>query len=192
MLEGHTKTFWPKTFWIVRHGETDWNKERIYQGQRDIPLNETGRAQASQAAEILKNCDFDQIFSSPLSRAKDTAIAIATAKNIAQITDIADLMECQSIESAKYVLTLKGKTDFPSFAKMLPSDETAQSFTERVMNGLIQVLNSPARAPLIVAHGGVMTAIVQTMGLAHVDTPNCTILKFEAKNNSYGMSKVTK
>ncbi|MET0409232.1 MAG: histidine phosphatase family protein [Hyphomicrobium sp.] len=64
------------TLYLIRHGETDWNREARYQGQRDIPLNETGRAQARRHGEVLKAlmpsiADFEFV-SSPLQRALDT------------------------------------------------------------------------------------------------------------------------
>lgn len=46
------------TFYLVRHGETDWNKKRIIQGQKDILLNEVGESQAKVAAIIFKNMRF--------------------------------------------------------------------------------------------------------------------------------------
>lgn len=64
------------TLYLIRHGETDWNKAQRYQGQRDIPLNDTGRAQAARNGAVLRRylphietCDF---VSSPLSRAIET------------------------------------------------------------------------------------------------------------------------
>ena len=64
------------TLYLVRHGETDWNKDQRYQGQADIPLNDTGRQQAARNGVILKSlmpgiarADF---VSSPLSRAVET------------------------------------------------------------------------------------------------------------------------
>lgn len=62
---------------FVRHGETDANKNNIWQGWVDNPLNETGLEQAHQAAEKLKDESFDVIVSSPLSRAAKTAQIIA-------------------------------------------------------------------------------------------------------------------
>lgn len=64
------------TLYLIRHGETDWNREARYQGQRDIPLNDTGRAQARRHGAVLKAlmptiADFDFV-ASPLQRAVET------------------------------------------------------------------------------------------------------------------------
>ena len=58
---------------LLRHGQTDWNIDLRLQGSTDIPLNETGKAQAMSAALHLHREDWDVIIASPLSRAKDTA-----------------------------------------------------------------------------------------------------------------------
>jgi probable phosphoglycerate mutase len=62
---------------LARHGQTDYNHEGRLQGQIDIPLNRTGRAQAEELARALAAEDFDVIVSSPLSRAHETAKTIA-------------------------------------------------------------------------------------------------------------------
>lgn len=64
------------TLYLIRHGETDWNREARYQGQRDIPLNDTGRAQARRHGGVLKAlmpsiAEFDFV-ASPLQRAIET------------------------------------------------------------------------------------------------------------------------
>lgn len=69
----------PKPYWYLRHGETDWNARGLAQGRTDIPLNETGIAQAVRAGEALAPLflngkrPFDRIVSSPLKRALVTA-----------------------------------------------------------------------------------------------------------------------
>ena len=65
-----------KTLYIVRHGETDWNKIGKYQGITDVPLNENGLNQAKACANALKDVTFDRILSSDLSRALVTAETI--------------------------------------------------------------------------------------------------------------------
>jgi broad specificity phosphatase PhoE len=61
---------------IIRHGETDWNRETIFRGVYDIPLNEVGRQQARLAADALRKQQIDTAYTSPLSRAVETAAIV--------------------------------------------------------------------------------------------------------------------
>ena len=71
------------TILLVRHGETVANREGIFRGRKDFPLNENGIAQAKQLAEhITRNFKIEAIYSSPLSRATQTAEPIAKMFNI--------------------------------------------------------------------------------------------------------------
>ena len=63
--------------WFVRHGETEWNRTKRYQGHSDIPLNETGRRQAQETAALLANEPLMAVYASDLSRAVETAEAVA-------------------------------------------------------------------------------------------------------------------
>lgn len=67
---------------LVRHGETDWNKETVFRGLADIRLNATGIAQAEATAEALKGEIFEAVYSSPLKRALVTARRIALPHEI--------------------------------------------------------------------------------------------------------------
>ena len=62
-----------ETIYLIRHGQTDWNAEKRVHGQQDISLNDIGRAQAEVAIVKLANLKIEHIFSSDLSRARETA-----------------------------------------------------------------------------------------------------------------------
>jgi broad specificity phosphatase PhoE len=77
---------------LWRHGQTVWNAERRFQGQSDIPLDETGQAQAERAARLLAALRPDLIVSSDLSRAASTAAALARLTGL-EVTLDKDLRE---------------------------------------------------------------------------------------------------
>ena len=70
------------SIYLVRHGQTAWNKEEIFRGRTDVPLDETGLKQAELAGEYFKGIEIGAIYSSPLSR------ALQTAQKIAQFNDL--------------------------------------------------------------------------------------------------------
>jgi len=72
---------------LVRHGQTDWNLERRYQGQKDIPLNSEGVRQAQALAQLLAAEPYDAIYSSDLQRAMQTAQALQAARSIPLYAD---------------------------------------------------------------------------------------------------------
>lgn len=73
--------------YLIRHGETDWNKASRFQGQADIPLNTYGRELAEKTAEALKDVPFEVVFSSPLCRALETARILMGSRQIPIETD---------------------------------------------------------------------------------------------------------
>lgn len=73
--------------YMVRHGETDWNKARRIQGQVDIPLNEFGRHLAVETGKGLADVPFALCISSPLLRAEETARLILGGRDVPVILD---------------------------------------------------------------------------------------------------------
>jgi len=67
---------------LIRHGETDWNKEEVFRGRVDIPLNDNGLGQAAAMADSLKDLDLKAVYCSPLSRARQTAEALCQGRNL--------------------------------------------------------------------------------------------------------------
>ena len=74
-------------FYLVRHGETEWNAENRICGRSDVPLSEAGRRQAKSLAERLKTIPFEALYSSPLKRALETARLISESVGLEPILD---------------------------------------------------------------------------------------------------------
>lgn len=75
------------TVWIIRHGETEWNRLGRWQGQKDTDLSELGRRQAEATAQRMRSIPLDAIYSSDLRRASQTAAAAAGYHGLAVTCD---------------------------------------------------------------------------------------------------------
>jgi broad specificity phosphatase PhoE len=73
--------------YLIRHGTTEWNQEEIFRGRADCPLNDTGRAEARAVAAYLKGVEIEKIYTSPLSRAAETAETIAATRGLRIVPD---------------------------------------------------------------------------------------------------------
>ena len=73
--------------YVLRHGETVWNSLKKFQGRTDVPLNDNGRKAAIQTGDALKDVHFDYVFTSPLSRARETADLIFRDRDIDIVVD---------------------------------------------------------------------------------------------------------
>jgi broad specificity phosphatase PhoE len=102
---------------LLRHGQTDWNIDLRLQGSTDIPLNETGKAQALLAAQHLHREDWDVIIASPLSRAKDTAEIVGALLDMPVVV-VPELIE-RSFGTAEGM-------DHASWRKLYESHETIE------------------------------------------------------------------
>ena len=74
-------------FWLVRHGQTDWNVDERWQGHSDIPLNPAGLEQARRLAKKLTGQHFDALYTSDLQRAAQTAEVLGASLGLAYQTD---------------------------------------------------------------------------------------------------------
>ena len=75
------------TIYLIRHGQTDWNKKKIFRGRADVPLNEYGRKEAEALSRHLENVRVDACYSSPLSRARETAEIVARPHSLDVMID---------------------------------------------------------------------------------------------------------
>ena len=147
--------------YLVRHGETDWNAARRIQGRTDIPLNDAGRAQARQAAELLARRRWDAVYSSPLSRAHETASIIAERLGIDEVTGVAELVE-RDYGDAEGMSFEQIEALYPEGVRA-PGQETRAEVAARVVPALLALAERhPGERILVVSHGGAIRSVLQT------------------------------
>ncbi|GGI14474.1 histidine phosphatase family protein [Gottfriedia solisilvae] len=163
---------------LVRHGQTDWNLNHIIQGREDIPLNETGKQQAYDSARFLSGEKWDTIITSPLSRAKETAMAIAEFTNIDQIIEDVRFVEREFGEaSGKPVSEFHDHIYHDNVVGM----ETNELLIKRAFHALqdIAEIHKDKRI-VIVAHSHTIKAILHAID--PIKVPFQTVLKNACAN----------
>jgi valyl-tRNA synthetase len=153
-----------KSKWfLVRHGQTDWNKEERSQGQPGAPLNETGRAQARATGEMLKGEKIDLIISSDLSRAHETAEIIGKVNGVKEIILDEALRERHFGEGEGMIIeerNAKYGDLFHSYDQSFPGGETFEEVERRAVAALhAHRKNYLHKNVVIVAHGGTIRAL---------------------------------
>ncbi|MGH2934268.1 MAG: histidine phosphatase family protein [Gaiellaceae bacterium] len=147
------------TLLLVRHGETDWNAERRWQGHTDVPLNERGREQARALGEEIASAGrVDAIYASDLSRAHDTARIIAARLGVPVVVD-RDLREID-VGSRE---GLMGDIDRPW------DGEPHEAHAERILRAVHRIAERhPGERVLVVTHGGSLRRICEHLGIEGV------------------------
>ncbi|MFN7685183.1 MAG: histidine phosphatase family protein [Oligoflexia bacterium] len=164
-----------KRLLLFRHGETDFNREHRFQGHLDVPLNDEGRRQAARLTEPLRRLGCQEILSSDLSRATETAqiaggplgIRVVRTKGLRE----AFLGEAQGLTveeiEARYGSTLvsRWKSPYTSDADVsYPGGETGSQVLERVLRSLGEHLQTTrAQCIGISTHGGVIRRTVRSL-----------------------------
>lgn len=153
---------------LVRHGQTDWNLEGRYHGQSDVPLNDTGRSQAHRLAHSLQGQTFAAIYTSDLSRARETAEIIAKVFQLHVILeprlreiDQGD-WEGQLVETikARYEGLWNERITDPTHVRP-PGGETVGEVAERVYAALEDIAQIyPDGQVLICSHGLALATVI--------------------------------
>jgi probable phosphoglycerate mutase len=156
---------------LVRHGESEWNAQRRWQGWADPPLSDLGRRQAAVAARAVGAVD--AIVSSDLQRAAETAAIIANELGIGPVVVDVALRERAAGE---WTGLTRDEIDeqFPDYlasGKRPDGYEDDESVLERVLPALV-ALEAAGETVLVVTHGGVIGAVDRMLGQTHARTPN--------------------
>jgi broad specificity phosphatase PhoE len=180
----------PTTIYIVRHGESEFNKQAILAGHADTVLTPEGIEQALATKEELSHIHFDVVYSSDLKRALKTAELIR-GMPVPHKNRLPDLRErnygevegqpaatLDASEAVKYSLPHEQKWTF----KNSPGMESDRELSNRFMQALKEVaVTNQGKTVLVVAHGGpIRTTLMELEDLTHDDLPRSSI-----KNGGY-------
>ena len=147
--------------YVIRHGETDWNRLHLLQGIHDTDLTELGVEQAKEAAKSLKDVPLDAAFVSPLKRTRMTAAILLEGRDIPVFYDDR-FRERKFGEAEGMKIPEVDLTDSWTFGARPKYEgmESADEFLARVSAGLDDIYAAyPNGSVLLVTHGGTSTAI---------------------------------
>jgi broad specificity phosphatase PhoE len=173
------------SLYLVRHGETDWNAQRRIQGSTDIPLNAMGRDQARTTGRLLARRGWDGIYSSPLSRAFETARIIAVETGLGTPGTIDAIVE-RNYGEAEGLNWDQIEQRFPGDSPV-PGRETHPEVADRVIPALVDLSQSrPGTALIVVTHGGVIRSVLNAVApdASHGSITNGSIHSFELVDGS--------
>ena len=150
------------TLYLIRHGSTDYNLRGIFQGRRDVPLNSTGRLQARLLARRMENIPLARVYTSTLSRAKETADILLWGRSGTPLLPMEALRE---IDGGR----MEGRTAaqnrelFPEAVRALdtapafyqaPGGESMRQMYDRTLAAMEDIWReSRGRAAAVVTHG---------------------------------------
>ena len=165
---------------FMRHGETDWNRAMRFQGRTDVPLNETGRQQARDAAQRMldEGETWDLVVTSPLSRARETGRIVAQTLGVEFGGAYDDLIE-RSFGSTEG----KSNDDLTPEeydALMVPA-EPEEELAARALRAVQRIAaDHPDRDVLMVTHGSLIRiALSRWSGSAHARIINTQVLQVQ-------------
>jgi broad specificity phosphatase PhoE len=156
-----------RPFYFMRHGEADWNVERMCIGQLDRPLTDRGRGQAEDARRHCAGLEISAVFHSPLSRAAETAARAMRGRKVHIQVEDGLIEACLGVKQG----AREDDAADPFLRNWIGGGaidqaETYLGFQKRVCEAVNRCLAAAetSGAPLLVAHAGVYHALRDAMG----------------------------
>lgn len=147
--------------YLIRHGETDWNREGRIQGRRDIALNERGEKQAMQAAQVLAGKRFAALITSPLVRAKKTGALLCRFAEVGEVREDERLLERDFGE-------LDGEVFQESFRALMREGkvkglEELSWVRQRMLEAVTSYAHTYEEDVIVVSHGAALRELLQAL-----------------------------
>lgn len=191
------------TLLLARHGETDWNRDHLWQGHTGPPLNDTGRRQAAELARQISA--LDAVYSSDTERAYETALILAEGHGLEVTTDTrlreVNFGEWEGLTRAQinerfggaFTRWLSGESSIPN------GGEADEAMAERVLAALTHVSDQhPTGRVLVVTSGGPIRAVeARLLGIDQatarktVETvPNCSLVELVIRDGAWSRGEL--
>jgi broad specificity phosphatase PhoE len=177
---------------LARHGQTDYNAQRRFQGLLAVPLNATGRAQAQQLATNAAEHGFAALRTSPLARARETAAIVAAALGLPTREDVRLVETDTGAWTDRYfdAISAEDPQGFAAFSHAdpdfaFPAGESFRHQTQRVMAALDEIAAGP-RPVLVVTHGMAIRLVFAALGRPLERVPNAALLNCDGAASSSG------
>jgi len=198
---------------LIRHGETDLNKQKRFQGRKDYPLNEKGIKQVEAISNFLKDIKIDKIITSPLQRASKTAEIINKYHNLnILIENLALERDFGKLDGKRYEEVVFKKNDLLFYKEN--NIENKEEFTSRVKKLLDKLIKNETenksnknkkkdiskeneKTIILTTHGGVIKVLLAIIldidyykAMTQIKISNCSITEIELpKNINYNQEK---
>lgn len=178
---------------LLRHGQTDWNIDFRLQGVTDIPLNETGMAQAMDAAQAINSADWDLVISSPLSRAVETARIVANENALPKV-EIEQLLLERSFGEAEGMSHEEWRAKYAD-TNTVPGGESLQQLELRAHELLTHLASKFAgQRVLAVSHGALIRKLLRIVSKNEFPREgerlgNASLSRFVHVDNAWSVEK---
>lgn len=172
--------------YVTRHGQTEWNRKDMVCGSTDLPLDETGMAQARETAQKLKDVALDRVVVSPMVRARQTAALICQGRDLPLEID-------ERVREQDYGV-YEGASRFDEgflankkcFATHYPGGDSQMGTAQRVYDFIEDMARKhPEESVLVVCHGGICRIIesyfhdMTNEEFFQFNAGNCQVLEYE-------------
>ncbi|MBU0490661.1 MAG: histidine phosphatase family protein [Chloroflexi bacterium] len=157
--------------YLIRHGESTWNAEGRFQGQKDPPLSERGQQQARRLAERLRPVPVGAMYASPQQRAWQTALHLADGRDVPLVphdglrevrVGIFEGLVWDEIQ-VRYPVEWE-RWQAESWHYTIPGAETQDEFQQRIWQAITEIVDRhPTEDVAVVAHGGVIGMYLNTL-----------------------------
>ncbi len=178
--------------YVIRHGESETNRQRTWCGWMDVSLTDSGRDDAQKAGKLLEGISFDKIYSSDLKRAVETAQIVIPHGSYETTSLLREINVGRLAGTPLGQLTDKQKEGIAQNGYAEFDGETKEEFGDRIKRVMSHLETLNCENVALFAHAGVLRGILDTVVGSYLPRKrvlcnNCTVAVFEFANGEWAL-----